>query len=82
MYTDQTGAFLVTPIKGNSYVTIATQVDSNAIISEPIKKRTAGEMVAAYHKIMKRLKRANIIVKNHILDNEISEEFREEIENH
>ena len=38
-------------------------------------------MVAVYRKIMKRFKRANIIVKKHILDNEISEEFKKEIEN-
>ena len=82
MYTDQTGAFPVTPIKGNRYVMVATQVDVNAIISEPMKKRTAGEMVAAYRKTMKRFKRANIVIKKHILDNDISEEFKKEIENH
>ena len=71
MYTDQTGAFPVTPIKGNRHVIVATQVDDNVIMSEPMKKRTAGEMVAAYCKIVKRFKRANIIVKKYILDNEI-----------
>ena len=39
-------------------------------------------MVAAYRKTMKCFKKANIIVKKHILDNEISAEFKEEIENH
>ena len=68
MYTDQTGAFPVTPIKGNRYAIADTQVDGNVIISEPMKKRTAGEMVAVYRKIMKRFKRANIIAKKHILD--------------
>ena len=77
MYTDQTGVFPVTPIKGNRYVMVATQVDANVIMSKPMKKKTAGEMIAAYRKIMKRFKRANIIVKKHILDNEISEEFKE-----
>ena len=81
MYTDQTGAFPVTSIKGNRYVMVATQVDANVIISEPMKKKTAEEMIAAYRKIMKRFQRANIIVKKHILDNEISEEFKKEIEN-
>ena len=61
---------------------IATQVDGNAIISKPMKKRTAGEMVAAYQKITKRFKRANIIVKKHILNHGISEKFKEEIDNH
>ena len=69
MYTNQTGTFPVTPIKGNRYVMVATQVDGNVIISEPMKKRTAGELVAAHQKIMKHFKRANIIVKKHVLDN-------------
>ena len=38
-------------------------------------------MIAAYRKIMRRFKKAGIIVKKHILDNEISAEFKEEIEN-
>ena len=45
---------------------VATQVDGNVVISEPMKKRTAGDMIAAYRKVMKRFKRANIIVKKHI----------------
>ena len=47
-----------------------------------MKKRTTGEMVAAYRKIMKRFKRTNIIVKKHILDDDISEGFKEIVENH
>ena len=47
MYTDQTGAFPVTSIKGNRYVMVATQVDGNAIISGPMKKKTAGDMICS-----------------------------------
>ena len=61
---------------------VATQVDSSVIVSEPMRKKTAGEMMAAYRKTMKRFKKANIIVKKHILDNEISAEFKGEIEKH
>ena len=42
-------------------------MEMSHVISEPMKKRTAGDMIAAYRKI---------------LDNEISEDFNEEIENH
>ena len=41
MYTDQTGTFPVKSTKGNVYVMVATQVDSNVIISEPMRKKTA-----------------------------------------
>ena len=71
MYTDQTGAFPVTSIRGNRHVMVATHVDGGIIISEAMRKKTSGEMVAACRKIMKRFKRAKIVVKKHILDNEI-----------
>ena len=63
MYTDQTGAFPVKSFKGNVYVMVATQVDGNVIISEPMKKKTSGEMIAAYRKVMRRFRKAGIVVK-------------------
>ena len=39
-------------------------------------------MQLMYRKIMKCFKRANIIIKMHMLDNEISEESKEDIGDH
>ena len=64
MYTDQTGAFPVQSWKGNRYIMILCKIDSNAIMSEPMKNRTAGEMIRAYQAPMLRLKAAGIKPKN------------------
>jgi hypothetical protein len=41
IYTDQTGIFTVVSSKGNKYIMILYDYDSNEILSQPIKDRTA-----------------------------------------
>jgi hypothetical protein len=41
IYTDQTGRFPVVSSKGNKYIMILYDYDSNAILAQPIKYRTA-----------------------------------------
>jgi hypothetical protein len=41
IYTDQTGRFPVVSSKGNKYIMILYDYDSNAILAQPIKDRTA-----------------------------------------
>jgi hypothetical protein len=45
IYTDQTGRFLVISSKGNKYIIILYDYDSNAILAQPIKDRTAPELL-------------------------------------
>ena len=54
-------------------------IDSNAILVEPMKSRKDAEMIRAYDALMLRLKRANIQPKKHVLDNEISENMKNHI---
>ena len=82
MYTDQTGAFPTRSRKGNRYVMILCDIDSNIIISEPMKNRTSGEMIRAYRVLMLHLNAAGIKPIKHVLDNEASSEFKEEIKQH
>ena len=56
---------------------ILCEMDSNAIMSEAMKDRTSGEMIRAYQSLLKRLKLAGIKPKKHVLDNEISNDFKE-----
>ena len=56
------------------------EMDSDAILVEPMRNRTAGEMVKTYQKLIDRLKKCGIKPKMHILDNECSEEFKQGIE--
>ena len=45
IYTDQTGAFPARSRNGSRYIMIMCEMDSNAILSEAMKDRTAGKMV-------------------------------------
>ena len=54
-------------------------MDLNAIITESMQNRTAGEMVRAYKVLLQRLKNVGIKPKKHILDNEISVDLKQAI---
>jgi len=79
IYTDQTGAFPARSRSGNRYIMIMCEMDSNAIMSEAMKDRTAGEIIKAYQKLIRRLHKAKIYPTKHILDNECSEEYKQAI---
>ena len=79
MYTDQTGKFPVTSYKGKQYVMVLHETSSNAILVEGLTNRTSGEMVATYQSLVDRLRDSKIEPKMHILDNEISQEFKNAI---
>ena len=69
MYTDQTGAFLITSNKGNKYIMILCEIDNNVILSEAMRNRSSGEIVRAYLILMQQLKAAEISPKKYVLDN-------------
>jgi hypothetical protein len=48
IYTDQKGRFPVFFSKGNKYIMILYDYDSNAILAQPIKDRTAPELLKAF----------------------------------
>jgi hypothetical protein len=48
IYTDQTGRFPVVLSKGNKYIMVLYDYDSNAILAHPIKNRTAPELLKAF----------------------------------
>ena len=48
------------------------EIDSNAIMVEPIKNRKDAELTRTYLTMMLRTKQAGIIPQKHILDNEVS----------
>jgi hypothetical protein len=49
IYTDQTGIFPVVSSKGNTYIMISYDYDSNAILAQPIKDQTAPELLKAFN---------------------------------
>jgi hypothetical protein len=48
IYTDQTGRFPVVSSKGNKFIMILYDYDSNAILAQPIKDRTSPELLKAF----------------------------------
>ena len=79
IYSDQRGKFPVTLFRGNKYIMVLFELNRNNILSEPMRNRTAGEMMRSYQKMIDRLKEKGIQQKMHLLDNECSEEFKEVI---
>ena len=76
-YSDLTGRFPVQSSRGNNYVMVVYCYDANAIIAEPLKNRSAGEIVKAWKIINKKLENAGVCPSIYILDNEISQEFKQ-----
>ena len=80
MYTDQTGKFPKKSSKGNHYIMVLIEIDSNTILVEAMKNHSAGEMRRAYLVLISRLRNASVTPKMQILDNKCSEEFMAQIQ--
>ena len=52
---------------------VMVEIDSNAILVEPISSKNDHELTRAYRVLMTRLLHAGIVPKKHILDNKVSE---------
>jgi hypothetical protein len=72
IYTDQTGRFPVTSSTGHKYILVLYDYDTNAILTEAIKNRTATEIMRAYQKLFSYLQTRGFRPKTHWLDNEAS----------
>ena len=74
--TDQTGRFPVTSSRGNKYIMIAYDYDSNTINAEALKPRTGESLKNAYMKIQALLTSRGLKPKLHFLDNECAASFK------
>jgi hypothetical protein len=79
MFSNQTGQFPTRSQQGNKYIMVMVEIDSNAILIEPMKSRKDEEMIRAYNALLLRLKQAGIVPKKHVLDNEVSENMMNHI---
>ena len=70
--SDQTGSFPCLSSQGNRYIFALYNYDSNAILVEPMKTRTAASIVNAYRKTHDRLCKSGLKPSFQILDNECS----------
>jgi hypothetical protein len=72
IYSDQTGRFPVVSSKGNKYIMILYDYDSNAILAQPIKYRTAPKLLKAFQVMEQELVDRGLKPKLMKLDNEAS----------
>jgi hypothetical protein len=72
IYTDKTGRFPVVSRKGNTYIMILYDYDRNAIMAQPIKYRTAPELLRAFQVMEHELVARGLKPKLMKLDNEAS----------
>ncbi len=77
IYTDQTGRFPVPSSKGNQYIMVMYDYDTNAILTEPLKNRTGSEILRGYQKLHKYLVVRGFKPQVHWLDNEASTALKE-----
>jgi hypothetical protein len=70
IYTDQTGRFTVVSRKGNKYIMVLYDYDSNVILAKPIKNRTAPELLEAFQFMEQELVSKGLKPKLMKLDNE------------
>ena len=80
LYTDQTGKFPVRSSSGQHYQVVSHHVDSNWTLIETTSRCTEGELIGSRRKILTRMKQRGIIPKHQLLDNEISEAYKAEID--
>jgi hypothetical protein len=72
IYTDQTDRFPVVSSEGNKYIMILYDYDSNVILAQPIKNRTAPELLKALQVMEQELVARGLTPKLMKLDNEAS----------
>ena len=73
VFSNQTEQSPTRSQQGNKYIMVMAEINSNAILAEPINNCKDEQLTRAYQTIMLSLLRAGINTKNHILDNEVSE---------
>ena len=77
VFSDHTGQFPTCLQRGNKYIMVMVEIDSNIIVMEPLNSHKDPELTGAYHSMILRLKQADIVPKKHILDNKVSEVTKE-----
>ena len=75
-YGDLIGSFPFTSSRGNKYLYILYNYDSNAILVHPLKTRQASEIAKVWQCLYDKLTKHGNEIKNFILDNEFSHDLR------
>ena len=80
MSTDQSGRFPITSRRGNAYIMVSYDYDSNVIDATAIRSREDAALIEGYTELYSHLTKAGITPLLHKLDNEASKQLIEAIE--
>ena len=80
--TDQTGRFPTTSNRGNKYLMVLYDHDSNAILAEPLKSRSASELVRATTSLHRYLSERGLKPTFQVLDNECPDSLKQFFRTH
>jgi hypothetical protein len=80
IFSDQTGKFPKRSQRGHKYIMVMVEIDSNAILVEPMKSRKDEEMIRAYDTLLARLQQSGSTPRKHVLDNEVSDNMKHHIQ--
>ena len=75
-YSDLTGRFPFQSTKGNEYILIMKDYDSNAILAKPVKNRQAGVLKDAFIDLFQRFNRVGAALLFYILNNKCSNDLK------
>lgn len=81
-YSDLTGEFIIPSSRGNKYVLVFYDYDSNHIFATPLKSRTAEAITTAHQDLLTTLAKAGLAVKRLILDNECPALLKDHLHTH
>ena len=76
-YSDLTGRFPVQSNRGSNYILVVYEYDSNAIIVQPLRNRTAPEIKCVFQSVVHYLNAWGLHPRLHTLDNEASAILRD-----
>jgi hypothetical protein len=77
LYSDLTAQFPIASSKGNNYLLIIYDYDSNGILAQPMRTRTGPCILAAYKVLHEHLVAAGLHPKLQQLDNEASQSLKQ-----
>ena len=79
-YSDLTGKFPYPSSRGNEYVLVIYDYDSNAIIAKPIKSKRAADIRDAFIDVVSIFAKRGAKPSIYLLDNEISGKFKKALD--
>jgi hypothetical protein len=79
--TDLPGRYPITSARGHKYIFVLYDADANYIHAEPIKSRSADDLVNGFTQCYQALTKNNFKARVIRLDNETSAQFKDHIEN-